>query len=138
MLKRDVLGRKGHGKNLKKCWKYVSSTLRWSVCVFFSIFLSSLDFYAGIDGVDIIYKMEVCLPNMMTISSIFCRFRWSLIYLCMLASLVTIALANWKICMTFSKAESLFESDERFKAVERDRDRRDLFESHIEELKKEV
>nr|XP_048336341.1 pre-mRNA-processing protein 40A isoform X2 [Ziziphus jujuba var. spinosa] len=38
--------------------------------------------------------------------------------------------------MRWGKAESLFESDERFKAVERDRDRRDLFENHVEELRK--
>uniref|UniRef100_A0A803P2W9 Pre-mRNA-processing protein 40A n=1 Tax=Cannabis sativa TaxID=3483 RepID=A0A803P2W9_CANSA len=36
----------------------------------------------------------------------------------------------------WSKLESLFENDERFKAVERDRDRRELLESHIEELLK--
>ncbi|WVY96737.1 hypothetical protein V8G54_028888 [Vigna mungo] len=33
-----------------------------------------------------------------------------------------------------SKAVSIFENDERFKAVERDRDRRDMFESFLEEL----
>ncbi|XP_048336342.2 pre-mRNA-processing protein 40A isoform X2 [Ziziphus jujuba] len=38
--------------------------------------------------------------------------------------------------MRWGKAESLFESDERFKLVERDRDRRDLFENHVEELRK--
>ncbi|EXB62121.1 Pre-mRNA-processing factor 40-A-like protein [Morus notabilis] len=36
----------------------------------------------------------------------------------------------------WSKAESLFEKDERFRAVERDRDRKDLFDNYIEELKK--
>ncbi|PON40510.1 WW domain containing protein [Parasponia andersonii] len=36
----------------------------------------------------------------------------------------------------WSKAESLFENDERFKAVERDRDRRELFENHVEGLQK--
>ncbi|KAI4295796.1 hypothetical protein L6164_035803 [Bauhinia variegata] len=34
----------------------------------------------------------------------------------------------------WSKAVSIFENDERFKAVERDRDRRDLFDNFIEEL----
>ncbi|XP_054786408.1 pre-mRNA-processing protein 40A-like isoform X2 [Prosopis cineraria] len=34
----------------------------------------------------------------------------------------------------WSKAVSLFENDDRFKAVERDRDRRDLFDSFMEEL----
>ncbi|KAF3434517.1 hypothetical protein FNV43_RR21602 [Rhamnella rubrinervis] len=38
--------------------------------------------------------------------------------------------------MRWSKAESLFENDGRFKAVERDRERRDLFENHVEELRK--
>ncbi|XP_050943435.1 pre-mRNA-processing protein 40A isoform X1 [Cucumis melo] len=37
--------------------------------------------------------------------------------------------------MRWGKAESIFENDERFQAVERDRDRRDLFESFLEELK---
>ncbi|XP_004289761.1 PREDICTED: pre-mRNA-processing protein 40A-like [Fragaria vesca subsp. vesca] len=36
----------------------------------------------------------------------------------------------------WGKLESLFENDERFKAVERDRDRRDLFDSYLEELQK--
>ncbi|KAM4088621.1 hypothetical protein ACJW30_07G085100 [Castanea mollissima] len=35
----------------------------------------------------------------------------------------------------WSKVVSMFENDERFKAVERDRDRKDLFESYLEELK---
>ncbi|KAK7269940.1 hypothetical protein RIF29_22760 [Crotalaria pallida] len=34
----------------------------------------------------------------------------------------------------WSKAVSMFENDERFKAVERDRDRRDIFDSFLEEL----
>ncbi|KAK7343536.1 hypothetical protein VNO77_12340 [Canavalia gladiata] len=34
----------------------------------------------------------------------------------------------------WSKAVSIFENDERFKAVDRDRDRRDMFESFLEEL----
>ncbi|KAJ7967603.1 pre-mRNA-processing protein 40A-like [Quillaja saponaria] len=34
----------------------------------------------------------------------------------------------------WSKAVSIFENDERFKAVERDRDRRDLFDNFLEEL----
>ncbi|KAK7280237.1 hypothetical protein RJT34_25299 [Clitoria ternatea] len=34
----------------------------------------------------------------------------------------------------WSKAVSIFENDERFKAIERDRDRRDMFESYLEEL----
>ena len=32
----------------------------------------------------------------------------------------------------------MFESDDRFKAVERDRDRRDLFDSFMEELANKV
>lgn len=39
---------------------------------------------------------------------------------------------------SFSKVVSMFENDERFKAVERDRDRKDLFESYLEELKIKV
>lgn len=35
----------------------------------------------------------------------------------------------------WSKAVNMFENDERFKAVERDRDRRDLFDNYLEELK---
>ncbi|KAM1031140.1 hypothetical protein ACFX2C_034971 [Malus domestica] len=36
----------------------------------------------------------------------------------------------------WGKVESIFENDERFKAVERDRDRREMFEDYIEELQK--
>jgi hypothetical protein len=39
---------------------------------------------------------------------------------------------------SFSKAVNMFENDERFKAVERDRDRRDLFDNYLEELKNKV
>ncbi|KAJ0078058.1 hypothetical protein Patl1_37327 [Pistacia atlantica] len=35
----------------------------------------------------------------------------------------------------WSKAATMFENDERFKALERERDRRDLFDNHLEELK---
>jgi hypothetical protein len=38
----------------------------------------------------------------------------------------------------FSKAVSMFENDERFKAVERTRDREDLFESYMVELERKV
>ncbi|KAF2320795.1 hypothetical protein GH714_030849 [Hevea brasiliensis] len=34
----------------------------------------------------------------------------------------------------WSKAVTMFENDERFKAVERERDRRDLFDAHLQEL----
>ena len=37
-----------------------------------------------------------------------------------------------------SKAISIFEDDERFKAVERAKDREDLFENYKEELEKKV
>ncbi|GKV19786.1 hypothetical protein SLEP1_g30005 [Rubroshorea leprosula] len=35
----------------------------------------------------------------------------------------------------WSKAQTMFEDDERFKAVEREKDRKDLFENYIEELR---
>ncbi|KAL5855269.1 hypothetical protein ACOSQ4_005071 [Xanthoceras sorbifolium] len=35
----------------------------------------------------------------------------------------------------WSKAVTMFENDDRFKAVERERDRRDLFDNHLEELR---
>lgn len=38
----------------------------------------------------------------------------------------------------FSKATSLFENDERYKALERPRDREDLFDSYIVELERKV
>uniref|UniRef100_A0A2N9J0Z7 Reverse transcriptase domain-containing protein n=1 Tax=Fagus sylvatica TaxID=28930 RepID=A0A2N9J0Z7_FAGSY len=38
----------------------------------------------------------------------------------------------------WSKAVNMFENDERFKAVERDRDRRDLFDNYLEELKNKL
>lgn len=41
------------------------------------------------------------------------------------------------LCL-ISKAVSMFENDERFKAVERARDREDLFESYIVELERKV
>ena len=37
-----------------------------------------------------------------------------------------------------SKAATMFENDERFKAVERTRDKEDLFESYIVELERKV
>ena len=37
-----------------------------------------------------------------------------------------------------SKAVTLFENDERFKAVERERDRRDLIETYLQELEEKV
>lgn len=40
--------------------------------------------------------------------------------------------------LSYRKVESIFEHDERFKAVERDRDRRDMFENYVEELQKKV
>jgi pre-mRNA-processing factor 40 len=41
-------------------------------------------------------------------------------------------------CEYFSKAIAIFEGDERFTAVERPRDREDLFESYLDELQKKV
>jgi hypothetical protein len=38
----------------------------------------------------------------------------------------------------FSKVATLFENDERFKAVERERDRRDLIETYLQELEEKV
>jgi pre-mRNA-processing factor 40 len=38
----------------------------------------------------------------------------------------------------FSKAISLFENDERYKALERARDREDLFDSYIVDLERKV
>jgi hypothetical protein len=37
-----------------------------------------------------------------------------------------------------SKAVTLFENDERFKAVERERDRKDLIETYLQELEEKV
>jgi len=56
---------------------------------------------------------------------------------------VDILYDNIILCYQFfwtslSKAASIFENDERFKAVERDRDRRDMFESFLEELVNKV
>jgi len=42
------------------------------------------------------------------------------------------------IGQSLSKAVSIFENDERFKALERERDRRDLFDSFMEELVNKV
>lgn len=40
--------------------------------------------------------------------------------------------------LLFSKAVTMFENDERFKAVERERDRRDLFDAYLQELEVKV
>lgn len=40
--------------------------------------------------------------------------------------------------LSTSKAATMFENDERFKDVERPRDREDLFESYIVELERKV
>lgn len=45
--------------------------------------------------------------------------------------------ANGNFFIT-SKALSLFENDERFKAVDRPRDREDLFDNYIVELERKV
>lgn len=45
--------------------------------------------------------------------------------------------SNGCICV-ISKAVTMFENDERFKAVERARDREDLYESYIVELERKV
>lgn len=45
--------------------------------------------------------------------------------------------ANGNYFLT-SKAMSLFENDERFKAVDRPRDREDLFDNYIVELERKV
>jgi hypothetical protein len=37
-----------------------------------------------------------------------------------------------------SKAVTLFENDERFKAIERERDRKDLIETYLQELEEKV
>ncbi|PHT28437.1 hypothetical protein CQW23_31950 [Capsicum baccatum] len=50
-----------------------------------------------------------------------------------------IMLEDWKELSSssrWSKVISIFEHDERFKAVERDKDREDLFEDYVEELEK--
>ena len=52
--------------------------------------------------------------------------------------IMTIILCYWFFWTSLSKAVSIFENDERFKAVERDRDRRDMFESFLEELLNKV
>lgn len=44
---------------------------------------------------------------------------------------------KWMFFM-ISKAVTMFENDERFKAVERARDREDLYESYIVELERKV
>jgi hypothetical protein len=50
----------------------------------------------------------------------------------------------WNLAIDFflgnqcSKAVAIFENDERFKAVERDRDRKDMFDSFLEELVNKV
>lgn len=68
--------------------------------------------------------------------------RWGFVFPC-----VNIWYSVYNICngwlmrmvkLSYRKVESIFEHDERFKAVERDRDRRDMFENYVEELQKKV
>lgn len=44
----------------------------------------------------------------------------------------------FNVLFAISKAVTMFENDERFKAVERARDREDLFENYIVELERKV
>jgi hypothetical protein len=55
-----------------------------------------------------------------------------------LVGFMIVFLAIWIFEQSFSKAVSVFENDERFKAVERDRDRRELFDNYLVELKNKV
>lgn len=55
-----------------------------------------------------------------------------------MVSFMVVFLAIWIFEQSFSKAVSVFENDERFKAVERDRDRRELFDNYLVELKNKV
>lgn len=47
-------------------------------------------------------------------------------------------ISSHMLFLTFRKVEATFEGDERFNAVERARDREDLFESYVVELRKKV
>ncbi|KAA3463534.1 pre-mRNA-processing protein 40A-like [Gossypium australe] len=47
-----------------------------------------------------------------------------------------VVFANWVVTLSyFSKAVTIFEDDERYKAVEREKDRKDFFENYIDELR---
>lgn len=47
-------------------------------------------------------------------------------------------MTKWKLHYEYSKAATLFENDERFKAVERAGDREDLFKNYLVDLQKKV
>lgn len=49
-----------------------------------------------------------------------------------------LSLFMFNVLFAISKAVTMFENDERFKAVERARDREDLFENYIVELERKV
>lgn len=129
--RKDELNRKKHGKNSERCWKYVSS-LKACLNLFTYNFLI---FYLNL----IPCRSQ---QNWLRLwdggwsSTIYVPFPFSLLLLWVICFLCDLCLLM-KILMN-SKAESIFEDDERFQAVERDRDRRDLFESYLEELKNKV
>lgn len=82
--------------------------------------------------------------------------RWRFVFSYIISSLNSSGIICWKFAhniamfviklsflmgkfeLSFSKVATMFEEDERFKAVERERDRRDLFENFIDELKEKV
>lgn len=97
----------------------------------------------GVQGAGTIYKMEVCLSFVMLSCMLLVFCSWSLfvffVYLEFAPSFVQVQFDPLTICYwLFSKAISIFEHDERFKAVERAKDREDLFEDYMEELEKKV
>ena len=93
------------------------------------IFVFIFIFHSGVQGTHIIYQMEVCC-----LVIIFCYHYLSYYFVKSFQPYIF----SFSIFLWDSKAVSMFENDERFKAVERSRDREDLFESYIVELERKV
>lgn len=101
--------------------------------------------FPGIHRVDFIHKMEVSysLPIFLIYYMIrplpFPFWLKKCTIFCVVVIWALISIFNFILFFIItSKAAPMFESDDRFKAVERDRDRRDLFDSFMEELANKV
>lgn len=117
-------------KMLEVCFFFQSLFEPIHIQVF--LFYTCIWFCTGVKRADLIHEMEV-MSSTFYVSFPFSRLLCGRGVVCFLGDLCFLM----KILLN-SKAESIFENDERFQAVERDRDRRDIFDSFLEELKNKV
>lgn len=128
-LRRGEWGRKKLRRNSQRCLKYVACSSDWpcfSSLIYLFAWCDALFgglISAGVQGAYIFYKMGVQVFPL----------PYELLYSCGLYML-----SNTKAFYLCSKAVAMFENDERFKAVERVRDREDLFDNYMVELERKV